>query len=131
MLGQLKAHFPLPLRYFRFDTDQGVANFFNVVGMARSTYCWIIGSDDALAEGSLKHVVDLLRENPAIGGVTLNKFNFDNLLETPIGTDHPIVLPQDWPTSREICGYNEIVGDLYSCLPMSFAAICGWMASRQ
>jgi glycosyltransferase involved in cell wall biosynthesis len=112
MLGQLVSRFPIPIRYFRFDLDQGVRNFFNVVEMARSEYCWIIGSDDALPEGSLRHVVRLLKANPGTGGVTLNKFNFDRLLETPVGTDHPIVLPREWPKSRQICGYDEIVDNL-------------------
>jgi abequosyltransferase len=113
MVRRRQAHFPVPLRYSRFDTDRGVANFFNVVDMARSEYCWIIGSDDALVEGSLRRVVQLLDVNPAIGGLTLNKFNFDNLLETPIGTDHPIVLPVDWTVSREIRGYDEIAGNFF------------------
>jgi len=43
MLMQLQAGFPLSLRYYRFDNDCGVHNFFNVVEMARAEYCWIIG----------------------------------------------------------------------------------------
>lgn len=113
MIGQLQARFPLPLGYHRFESDRGVHNFFNVVEMARAEYCWIVGSDDALPVGAIDLVVGLLRANPGIGGVTLNKFNFDNLLETPIGTDHPIVLPRDWGVSREMRGFDEIAENFF------------------
>ena len=113
MIAQLQTSFPLPLRYHRFESDRGVHNFFNVVEMARAEYCWIVGSDDAIPAGSIDLVVGLLRANPGIGGLTLNKFNFDNLLETPIGTDHPIVLPRDWGVSREMRGFDEIVENCF------------------
>lgn len=52
----------LPLRWHRQEENLGFdRNCAAVVGMAEGDYCWVLGSDDCLAEGALAYVVEQLR----------------------------------------------------------------------
>jgi abequosyltransferase len=47
------------IRYFRWETNMGPdQNFMKVVELAHGEYCWLMGSDDAIAPGVLKVVLD-------------------------------------------------------------------------
>lgn len=60
------------LRYRRHDRDLGLAaNIFAAVEIASAEYCWLLGSDDAPAEGAVGRLVALLRANPGASGAHL------------------------------------------------------------
>ncbi len=64
--------------YFRWDSNKGAdRNFLKVVEVASGEYCWLMGSDDKVEDGCLKYIVDRLRENPDIAGVSLNRTAYD------------------------------------------------------
>jgi abequosyltransferase len=51
------------LRSFRWDQNQGAdRNFLKVVEMAAGEYCWLLGSDDRLADNALTELIPLLAD---------------------------------------------------------------------
>lgn len=103
----------IPIRYFRFATDmRGVRNFINVVEMADAEYCWLMGSDDVVVDGSLERVLQALAEHSGVRGMTVNKLNFDRSLQSLVGPDHEIALPANAFQSRLFQSFEEILDNL-------------------
>ncbi len=60
--------------YRRNPTNQGLTrNILAVVEDSPGTFCWLLGSDDILLEGSVDRMLELLRGQPDIAGVTTNR----------------------------------------------------------
>lgn len=94
LIEQYQRASPVLIKYYRFQKDmRGVRNFLNVVEMADTEYCWLMGSDDVIVDDSLRRILTALKENPSVAGMTVNKLNFDKSLDSFIGPDHDIVLP--------------------------------------
>ncbi len=52
------------LRYFRNERNIGLAaNFLKVVEYSQSEFCWIVGSDDFIIDGSVKKLISLITIN--------------------------------------------------------------------
>jgi abequosyltransferase len=48
------------LVYFRWDENKGAdRNFIKVVELASGEYCWLMGSDDVIEDGSINYVLNL------------------------------------------------------------------------
>lgn len=64
------------IKYFRNETNLGVdKNIINSVVKATGKYCWSIGDDDLIQNGSLKFIVNFLSQNNvALLTVNLNPF---------------------------------------------------------
>ncbi len=74
----------LPVAMSRQDRNVGPGrNFIDVVGLSDSKYCWLMGSDDAIADGGLPAVQKVLSKNPDI--VLLNIVECDKVLQ-PFGS---------------------------------------------
>ena len=51
------------VKYFRWDSNQGAdANFLHVIDIASGEYCWLLGSDDKLADGAVSALLPWLTE---------------------------------------------------------------------
>ncbi len=62
-----------PLRYDR--------NVLNTVGAARGKYCWLFGDDDRLEPGGLAPVLEALRQEPDLTGLTTDRISYDSELQ--------------------------------------------------
>lgn len=62
-----------PLRYDR--------NLLHVVSLARGKYCWLFGDDDRLEPGGLVAVLEELRTEPELTGLTTDRVSYDSTLE--------------------------------------------------
>jgi abequosyltransferase len=84
-LAEVKARHPeISISYKVNPENLGAdGNFKLAMAMGRGTYSWLFGSDDALCEGALLKLVNLLNENPEADFVTFNRFDCDINLEKP------------------------------------------------
>jgi len=91
-----RARHPDVLSYHRNETDIGFArNIVRAAQLAGGRFCWLLGSDDALAPGGLEHVLATLRAHPQITGLTVNRRNLDAALERPALPDPPALLGRE------------------------------------
>ena len=65
-----------PLRYDR--------NLLHVVSLARGNYCWLFGDDDRLEPGGLTAVLEALKTEPELTGLTTDRISYDSALEKKI-----------------------------------------------
>lgn len=110
--------YPGMINYQRLVTNTGIRNFFTVIAMSETEYCWLIGSDDAIIPSGVKNVLQFLASHPDISGITTDKLNFDGSLSNLIGPDHDQVLPPSPNESRCIVGTKEILDSLF--IPFCF-----------
>jgi abequosyltransferase len=61
-----------PLRYDR--------NLLHVVSLARGKYCWLFGDDDRLEPGGLAAVLEVLKVEPDLAGLTTDRVSYDSAL---------------------------------------------------
>jgi abequosyltransferase len=79
------------LVYFRWDENKGAdRNFIKVVELASGDYCWLMGSDDVIEDGSINYVLNFLEKNKNISGISLNRNAYDfelkfKIKERPVG----------------------------------------------
>lgn len=60
------------VRYQRHETDKGLtANLLAAVELASADYCWLMGSDDVPASGSVARLLELLARNSGLSGLSL------------------------------------------------------------
>lgn len=123
---------PVAIKYSRFPLNMGgVRNFVKVIEMAEADYCWLIGSDDVVIDNSIVRILHILRENPSIGGLTVNKLNFDNNLDYCIGPDPEIILPIEPIKSRLYDSFDEVMfnlGFLFTYMSAHVFRRNGWIA---
>lgn len=81
MMAELAREHGERLRYLRHDRDLGLSrNLLSCVELARSDYCWILTSDDAIESGGIARVLELIGLAQEPPGVVVNKANFDSRL---------------------------------------------------
>jgi glycosyltransferase involved in cell wall biosynthesis len=69
---------PKVVAYSRFEENRGFAlNLLEAVEMASGTFCWLFSSDDALIDGGLRRVLDVLERQPDLTGATLRPVTYD------------------------------------------------------
>lgn len=96
VLGDYCRRYPERIRYHRNSTDKGFpGNILNVMQMGRGRYCWMMGSDDQVADGGVALVLDALERHPGVTGITVNRTNYDAYLYNLIAQDEWFLLPDD------------------------------------
>jgi abequosyltransferase len=109
----LSARSPIPISYRRNRVDLGLGpNILQAIDMARGDYCWLMSSDDALADGALERILQLLAEHPGIAGVSVACRVYDADLDQSLPTPTDRFPSGDRP--RVIEGLGEIVEELGS-----------------
>lgn len=101
------------IKYYRQNSNTGIKNFFKVIDLADTEYCWLIGSDDAIIPNGINNVLQCLVSYPDVPGVTVNKLNFDQSLSRIVGPDHDLVLPPNPNNTRYLIGEQEILDSLF------------------
>lgn len=67
VIVQLQKVSPIQIVYSRNEKNEGAdRNYMKVVSLARGEYCWFMGSDDLLAPGALKSILDRLQSRHSI-----------------------------------------------------------------
>jgi len=84
VVAERQAARPGLIAYLRFEEDRGfTANLLQSVEMARGEFCWLFSSDDALVEGAVRRVLDLLHRHPDATGATLLPIVYDIARNVP------------------------------------------------
>ena len=78
----------------RYEDNLGfTTNLLKVVELASGDFCWLLGSDDEIADGAIAAVLEILDRNPDLCGITLNRLNVNDLQPQIVWGDDPRVLP--------------------------------------
>ncbi len=84
LVAELMASHPDSIRYRRNPRDLGgPANLLAAVEMARTEWCWLLSSDDALMPGGVSAAARVLERHPDVSGFTLGWRPWDRSLRTP------------------------------------------------
>ena len=95
VVHERRARHPALVHYHRNDTNIGFArNIVRAAELASGRFCWLLGSDDALAAGGLEHVLSTLGAHPHLTGLSVNRRNLDAALQRPSLPDPPALLGQ-------------------------------------
>ena len=96
VVAERRARHRETLSYHRNETNIGFAhNIVRAAELACGRFCWLLGSDDALAPGALAHVLATLRAHPQLTGLSVNRRNLDAALEHPALPDPPALLSRE------------------------------------
>lgn len=80
VLDRLTRSAPCRVTYRRHDEDLGLArNLLASVELASGSYCWLLGSDDLLADGALRRACELVRQVPDATGYLVGSVHVDAL----------------------------------------------------
>ena len=117
----------LPLRWQQQATNLGFdRNCAAVVSMARGRYCWLLGSDDCIAEGALAQIMVKLRQyDPDIfhfGYVQADSALRPMSRSAPSGSSTPIAM-----NARELPKYLSVLPNV----SLLFAFISSFIFRRQ
>ncbi len=94
--------------YRRTTVDRGFTeNLVAVVEMATADHCWLFGSDDAIADGGLRGVVELISRHPGVTGATLNRSIVDHEDLENGWSDPPGALPSEPETEHVYLSAEE------------------------
>jgi len=101
------------LTYHRSERDLGfAANLRAAVEHARGDFCWVLGSDDAIAPGGLGRVLSALGAEPTLTGLSFSRENRDACLERPTFHDPPALLPAAPAEGRRYGALRPALEDL-------------------
>ena len=56
-------------------------NLLHVMSLARGKYCWLFGDDDRVEPGGLAAVLEALKTEPELTGLTTDRVSYDSALE--------------------------------------------------
>lgn len=89
--------------YHRHPKNLGFTrNLLALVSLAQGEYCWLLSSDDALAENGLSRVLAALAGNPGLAGLTMDLRYYDRSLTHCIREDMPAVLLPRRPKQAQV-----------------------------
>ena len=114
VVARHRATFGDRLRYARNERNLGIAeNIVRVLELADADYCWLIGSDDAPAPGSVEKIRTLLAEHSGVSGLALGLLRVD---ARDLDQPGQVVVPDPFPPQRVVtrfrgrCEVAESVG---------------------
>lgn len=77
VINRYKKHFK-NFTYFRWDKNMGAdRNYLKCVEISNGEFCWLMGSDDKIEEGSINYILDILSKNNDVSGITVNRIAYD------------------------------------------------------
>lgn len=84
------------MHYFRFEQNQGVDRcFIQSVAIAHGEFCWLMGSDDKIEEGSIRKILAVLRAHPDLTGISVSTRVYDSMLQSRLLSGRQPPFPQD------------------------------------
>ena len=106
-------HPDLDVVYGRNARDVGLANMLRVVERASGDWCWLFGSDDIVAEGAVRRLMEVIAAHPDATGIGFRKANFSHDLRSRLEGDAPEA-EAPWPELRELDDAATIRAELVS-----------------
>lgn len=84
---------PIRIHYFRNESNLGYdKNVDMLFKKASGQFIWILGDDDALEDGAISHVLNILDHNPDIKAIQVNFDKYDKKLESIV---QKVEIPKD------------------------------------
>jgi glycosyltransferase involved in cell wall biosynthesis len=113
LLAELKRTHGERLRYVRHERNLGLSrNLLACVELARSEYCWILTSDDAIEHGGIARALDLIasaEHRPC--GLVVNKANFDSELVELAGQGGSAFYPPEQRRTVQYADADRFISD--------------------
>lgn len=100
------------IKYHRFEKNVGPDRcFLKAVEIATGEFCWFLGDDDAIERGSIQIVLDTLKQNPQLSGLSVNRKIIDKSFENelPYEPIHPNLNKTKFYQNRE-----DTIHDLFT-----------------
>jgi len=96
MVAQYSRAHPGLFVYSRSPTNQGfLGNLLRVTALAGGDFCWLLSSDDQIAQGGLARVMQTLEERPETSGLTVFTEGFDrDMAARSVHQNNPVILPE-------------------------------------
>jgi len=70
------------IAYYRFPENGGLDyNVLKAVSLAHGDYCWLMGNDDKVEQGSVKLITRLVKEHKDLTLLNVNGWQYDNQLK--------------------------------------------------
>lgn len=97
MLQDYAAIHPGRFVYHRNETNlKFLKNLLQVFSLASGDYCWLLSSDDQIAEGGITAVMETLAAHPGVAGMTVCASLYDKTMQQEIGPYPPTLFPEQW-----------------------------------
>ncbi len=78
LVAQYTQDYPGLIRYHRHPINLGFTrNLMQVIALSQARFCWLLSSDDRIAEGGLKRVRQALEEHPETSGISVFTEGFE------------------------------------------------------
>jgi glycosyltransferase involved in cell wall biosynthesis len=134
-IGELSRDCACRLVYRRHPENLGMArNLLAAVALARGTYCWLLGSDDLLAEGALRRACALIDALPEATGYVVGAVHVDAGDPTIRSRALPRAFHPPGDRTRAIEGLDRIYdecGNAWCALSWSVVKRESWLRASQ
>ena len=97
MMHEYAAHSPGLFVYRRNETNlKFLKNLLQVFSLAGGDYCWLLSSDDQIADGGIAAAMETLQAHPGAAGMTVCASRYDKEMRHEIGPYPSRLLPEQW-----------------------------------
>jgi len=96
MMQEYAGRYPGRFVYRRNETNlKFLKNLLQVFSLATGDYCWLLSSDDQIAEGGILAAMQMLQAHPEAAGMTVCASRYDKSMQHEIGPFSPSLLPNE------------------------------------
>lgn len=96
MMQEYTEHYPGRFVYRRNETNlKFLKNLLQVFSLATGDYCWLLSSDDQIADGGITVAMKMLQAHPEAAGMTVCASRYDKSMQREIGPFPPSLLPDE------------------------------------
>ena len=89
--------------YHRHAVNQGLpGNTMALARIAQGRYCWLLSSDDTMAEQGLTQVLAALAQNPNLAGLTVDLRYYDRSMTHCLREEMPLILLPSHPEQAQV-----------------------------
>jgi len=104
IVESFRQHFP-NITYFCWDENMGAdRNYLKAVEIASSEYCWLMGSDDKIKQGSIQYLLNSFEKFQTASAFLFGRVNMDYNLQSKIFDEQWITTNQEYSEFN----FNEI-----------------------
>jgi len=132
MVAAYQERHPGLFRYARHAIDRGaMRNIFASIELARGDYCWMIGSDDAVAPGGIAAVLGILDAHPRLTGLTVSWATYDADMRAEIYRYPREIMPDACERPARYSSWEEMLrncGVIHGYLSIQIVRRDDWLA---
>lgn len=124
----LSAEYPALITYHRNETNLGFTpNMLRAIAGATGEYVWILSSDDCIAPGGLRKVLETLDRHPGAAGMSLNFATYDRGMQH----EKPITINLGLPDNPDQEQVFTSVGETLRHCSSVLGYVSGQVAHRE